>query len=280
MGSEQLAIAAVREPATVTSLTRELRELGVAAGDIVIAHSSLSALGWVVGGAHAVVEALEAAVGAAGTLVMPTQSGQLSDPARWSNPPVPAAWIETIRAELPAYDPHRSATRQMGQIVDCFRRHPAALRSAHPTVSFAARGPAVAQIVGSHPLTPSLGETSPLARLYELDAKVLLIGVGHGNNTSLHLAEHRADWPAKPSYREGVPLMLDGERRWVNYEDLEPNDEDFDRIGAAFAATGAERTGPLGAGVGRLARQRALVDFATTWMSANRSGVPGPPLTS
>lgn len=241
---------------------------------MVIAHSSLSALGWVAGGAQAVVEALEAAVGATGTLVMPTQSGQLSDPARWSNPPVPPAWVDTIRAELPAYDPHRTATRAMGQIVDCFRCHPQARRSAHPTVSFAARGPAADQIVGAHPLTPAFGETSPLARLYELDAKVLLIGVGHANNTSLHLAENRADWPGKPRYREGVPVLVDGERRWVYYEDVYPDDEDFPHIGRAFSATGAEHTGRLGAGIGRLCRQRQLVDFAVTWMAANRNAVP------
>lgn len=274
MGSEATAIAAVGEPATVRSLTDQLQSLGVSAGDVVIAHCSLSALGWVVGGAQAVVEALEAVVGVAGTLVMPTQSGQLSDPVRWSNPPVPPAWVETIRAELPAYDPHRTATRGMGQIVDCFRSHPEVRRSAHPTVSFAARGPAADQIVGAHPLTPAFGETSPLARLYELDAKVLLIGVGHDNNTSLHLAENRADWPGKPSYREGVPVLVDGERRWVNYDDVYPNDEDFDDIGAAFAATGAVRTGRLGAGFGRLCQQRGLVDFAVAWMAANRNAIP------
>jgi len=38
-------------------------------------------------------------------------------------------------------------------------------------------------------------ENSPLARVYDRDGDVLLLGVGHDSNTSLHLAEHRADFP-------------------------------------------------------------------------------------
>ena len=57
------------------------------------------------------------------------------------------------------------------------------------------------------------GERSPLARLYDLDAQALLAGVGHGNNTSIHLGEHRADFPGKRSGTEGAPMLVDGERQ-------------------------------------------------------------------
>ena len=271
MVSEQTAISASDEPATVDSLVADFRRLGIGEGDIVIVHSSLSALGWVAGGAQAVIEALLDTVGSAGTIVMPTQSGQLSDPAAWSDPPVPPAWVPVIRASLPAYDPYLTPTRSMGQVVECFRQHRQTLRSAHPTASFAANGAKASAIIGSHPLTPSLGESSPLGRLYDLDAKVALIGVGHARNTSLHLAEYRAVWTGKATYIEGVPVMTDGQRAWVKYEDVVPNDHDFEQIGAAFAETGHERTGPIGAGVGRVCRQRALVDFAARWMGENRS---------
>jgi aminoglycoside 3-N-acetyltransferase len=270
--NELAAIAAVGSPATRRTLVADLQSLGLPPGCTVMVHSSLSALGWTVGGPQAVVEALLDAVGSSGTVVMPTQSGHLSDPAHWSNPPVPGTWHELIRREMPAYDPALTPTRSMGQVVECFRHHPQTQRSAHPTLSVAANGPAAASIVGTHPLTPGLGEPSPLGRLYELDAIVLLLGVGHGNNTSLHLAEYRANWPAKQWTEVGAPVFVDGRRQWVTYADLELDESDFELIGDAFATTGAERSGPVGNGIGRLCRQRELVDFAVTWMEANRPG--------
>lgn len=271
MTSEAAVIAATVRPVTIASLVAGLGELGLVVGDIAIVHSSLSALGWVAGGPQTVVEALLRAVGEAGTIVMPTQSGQLSDPERWSNPPVPVDWIGILREETPAYDARLTPTRAMGAVVECFRNHEGTRRSAHPTVSVAANGPLADEIVGLHPLTPGLGDSSPLGRLYELDAKVLLLGVGHANNTSLHLAEHRADWPGKTTRREGAPVLTGGVRQWVTYEDLELDEGDFDEIGAAFASTGREGTGRVGQGVGRICAQRAIVDFAVEWIKQHRA---------
>ncbi len=259
-------------PASAESIADDLCRLGLGEGDVVLAHSSLSALGWVAGGAQAVVEALMAAVGESGTIVMPTQSGHLTDPIRWKQPPIPAEWIERTRATLPAYDRYLTPTRSMGQVVECFRQHRATVRSPHPTVSFAANGPRAEEICGEHPLTPSFGEPSPLGRLYELDAKVLLLGVTHANDTSFHLAEHRADWSAKSqaTFTEGAPVLVDGRREWVTYDDLVADDSDFARIGDALAETDIETVGEVHCGTARLARQRALVDFAAGWMTANR----------
>ncbi len=270
MSTEAKVIHASSRPATVGSLTADLRALGTLDGRVTIVHSSLSALGWVAGGAQAVVEALVAAAGPDGTLVMPTQSGQLGDPADWSNPPVPAEWIDTIRADTPAFDPHLTPTRSMGAVVECFRHSPATMRSEHPTESFAAMGPLADQIVAGHRFEDGLGESSPLAKLYELDAHVLLLGVGHENNTSLHLAEHRADWQPKVRAQIGAPMMVNGERRWVTADVLEPNEDDFDQIGAALAATDIESVGSVGTGTGRLMRVRAVVDFAADWMTQHR----------
>jgi aminoglycoside 3-N-acetyltransferase len=268
--TEAESIASTAVPATVRTLVRDLRALGLDSGDVAIVHSSLSRLGWVAGGAQAVVEALLEAVGASGTIVMPTQSGQLSDPARWCNPPIPADWIDVIRTELPAFDPAITPTREMGQIVECFRHHPLTSRSSHPILSFAANGRHADHVVGDHPLTPALGEGSPLDRLYRLDAKVVLIGVDHRNDTSLHLAEHRASWPSKRNYTEGVPIIVGGARRWVTYEDLDLDDGDFVDIGEAFARTGAERRSLVACAVGRLCRLPGLVDFAVEWIECHR----------
>lgn len=269
--SEAEQIARVERPATVASLVADLAVLGVTPGMTMLVHSSLSALGWVSGGAQAVVLALREAVGPGGTLVMPTHSTGLTDPAAWRNPPVPEAWWPIIRATMPAYDPATTPTRGMGAIPDCFRGAADVRRSDHPHDSFAAWGRAAAFITERHELTSGLGEGSPLARLYERDGWVLLLGVGHGNNTSLHLAEARATFPGKRLGQQGAPLLVAGERRWVAFETLDVDDEDFPALGADFARdTGLVRAGRIAAAPALLMPQRALVDYGTRWLTANR----------
>ncbi|GAA1522196.1 AAC(3) family N-acetyltransferase [Dactylosporangium maewongense] len=270
---EKDAIARAAVPGTVRGMVGQLATLGLPAGATVIVHTSLSRLGWVAGGAQAVVTALLAAIGPDGTLVMPTHSRQLTEPADWGNPPVPQSWWAVIRAETPAFDPRVTPTNFMGAVPECFRHFPGVRRSDHPTVSFAALGPDAGRITEGHTLDDGLGEGSPLARLYEADAWVLLLGVGHDNNTSLHLSEYRAASASSRWLRQGSPILVDGERRWVEYRELADDTSLFEPLGKDFAAiTGGERVGPVGSGTARLMRQRALVDFGAMWLSRRGSG--------
>src|SRR3954467_14233779 len=86
-------------------LAPEFTRLGVRPGDVLLVHASLRALGWVVGDATAVVQALLDAVGPTGTVAVPTQTPDNRDPSRWSHRPVPEPWWPTIREHLPAFDP-------------------------------------------------------------------------------------------------------------------------------------------------------------------------------
>jgi aminoglycoside 3-N-acetyltransferase len=267
---EREVIARTTRPAAVSSLTGELRELGVEPGTVLLVHSSLSNLGWVAGGAHTVVLALMETVGPDGTLVMPTHS-YLTDPATWYDPAVPQVWWPVIQQHLPAFDPALTPTRGMGAIVECFRHTPGVRRSAHPSVSFAAWGRHSQMVVADHSLDEDLGEGSPLARVYDLDGQVLLLGVGHDNNTSLHLAEYRANFPGRRWEGQGSPVLVDGMRRWVRYRNLVGDASDFERIGQDFSAeTGQEGRGPVGVTQARLMAQRAVVDYAVTWMEQHR----------
>jgi aminoglycoside 3-N-acetyltransferase len=266
--SEADAVERTDEPVTVARIVADLRDLGVEAGDTLLVHASLSALGWVAGGAVAVVDALQEAVTRDGTLVMPTHTG-LSDPARWSNPPVPDDWVPVIREETPAYRPEVTPTRGVGAVPECFRSYPGVARSRHPSLSFAAWGADAESVVADHPFDDPLGDGSPLAAVYDRDGRVLLLGVGYGPNSSFHLAEHRADYP-KERVTQGGTVLVDGEREWVTYEDIDISDDDFEDLGADFEADRDVTLGEVGEGTARLFSQREAVDYAVEWFEENR----------
>lgn len=86
--------------------------------------ASLRSLGYVIGAARAVLDAVRLAVGEAGTLVMPSQLWQLCDPAFLDEPHVPKRWWPVIRDHLPAYDPATTPTQTMGAVAELFRTQP------------------------------------------------------------------------------------------------------------------------------------------------------------
>ncbi|WP_254862080.1 aminoglycoside N(3)-acetyltransferase [Halovivax gelatinilyticus] len=259
------------EPVTVDSMASDLRALGVESGETLLVHGSLSELGWVCGGAPAVVDALQRVVVEDGTIVMPTHSPGNRNPADMQHPPVPEAWYETVREQMPAYRPDVTPTQGMGAIAECFRSYPGVLRSDHPQHSFAAWGAAAAFVTDDHALSHSLGDESPLARVYDLDGRVLFLGTTHATNTSLHLAEYRADLDLETATRESA-ILVDREREWVQWSDIEFTDEDFDECGEAFERDRPEAvvSGTVGVGDATLLSQPKLVDFAVEWFEQNR----------
>ena len=269
---EATAVERMDDPLTVGRIVDDLRELGVEAGDTLLVHSSLSSLGWVAVGPPAVVDALLEVLSPEGTLVVPTHSTQYSDPTGWRNPAVPDDWVGRIRAERPPYRPAVTPTRGMGAIPECFRSYPDALRSRHPTYSFAAQGADAGFVVGDHAYDHGLGEGSPLARVYDRDGTVLMLGTGYDTNTSFHLAEHRADRDQTVSTNEAPVVGPDGDRETVTYEQLDYDSGDFADVGRDFEADRPEAVteGTIGLADARLVAQRDLVDYGAAWFEKNR----------
>ena len=271
--SEGKVVQKTEVPATIDSLQADFRALGIRSGMVLLVHSSLSAMGWVCGGAVAVIIALQEVLGEAGTLVMPTHSTDLTEPSQWENPPVPESWWPVIRETMPAYQPDLTPTRSMGVIAETFRKQNGVLRSAHPHHSFCAYGHQASYITDNHSLEFGLGEGSPLARIYDLNGFVLLLGVGHDSNTSMHLAEYRATFPTKRIVQESAPISTASSRRWITFEDIDLDSSDFERIGEDFLQSEVERgvyRGKIGLANCQLMSQRAVVDFAVDWLERNR----------
>ncbi|XVV14838.1 aminoglycoside N(3)-acetyltransferase [Actinoplanes sp. CA-131856] len=263
---------------TRDSLTREFTSLGARTGDVLLVHSSLRAIGWVCGGTTAVVQALLDAVGPGGTVVVPAQTPDNRDPARWSHEAVPSEWWDTIREHLPAFDPRLTPSAGMGAVAERVRTWPGAHRSGHPLTSFAAAGPAAEALMARHDLASLLGDGSPLAALERAGAKVLLLGVGFEKCTAFHLAESRR---GHPSVVQLTAVMHTGNgREWVPYETIGLDDHDFGDLGADYEAAydknDSLRRGMVGAAASRLFPIREAVRFAESWLAHRRPVCPNP----
>ncbi|MFG2607997.1 aminoglycoside N(3)-acetyltransferase [Streptomyces sp. NPDC048514] len=249
---------------TRDAVAAQLRMLGVESGETLLAHSSLSSLGWVNGGAVAVVQGILDALGPRGTLVVPTQTGDQSDPAVWGNPPVPEEWWERIRATMPPYDPLITPTRGVGVVPETLRTWPGALRSAHPQTSFAAVGPQAREITEGHAPDCRLGERSPLARLEKLGARVLLLGAGYDACTGFHLAEYRTP---SPRVEVGRPAPGGG---WETVVEVSITSDRFDELGHDFERDRPVLRGKVGAAETRLFPLADAVAYAERWLPLHR----------
>jgi aminoglycoside 3-N-acetyltransferase len=258
-----------RPLATRSTLAADLTALGLGWGDVVCVHSSMRALGRVLGGPVAVVQALVDVVGRHGTVVVPTHTPDNSEPSRWQAPPAPEAEWPTIRAEMPGFHPRSTPSRHMGVIAELVRTWPAARRSEHPQLSFAAIGDRAEELTHKQRLAPGFGADSPLGRLVAARGKVLLLGVGFDACSVFHVGEQRAG--AAAMVEHGSAVATEGDRRWVTWADLDHDAAGFAELGAAFAATGVVSAAPVAAATAQLFPAPAAADFATDWLARERA---------
>lgn len=232
---------------TRQDILRGLRVLGVTAGDVVLAHSSLSAFGHVEGAADAVADALLDAVGDAGTVVMPTFTwGTFHD----------RTGVVFDIAHTPC---------ETGIVPDTFRQRPGVVRSAHLCHSVAALGPHARDVLGEG--VSACGEGSTFDQLHELDAWNLFLGVGLEVCTALHAAEERMQVPYRRyrDFRESTVVWPDGRRtpsRAVEFLREPGARNDFARMRGVLEREGLLRATRVGEAEILNVRIRGVIDVA------------------
>ncbi len=131
--------------------------------------------------------------------------------------------------------------------------------------SFAAWGAEAEFVTEGQTYEWGQGESSPIARVYDLAGSVLLLGVGHDRDTSLHLAEYRV--PETPLRTRLYPVPEHGRSVWREFDTIDHmSDEWLLELGEAFEAVSPVTVGQVGSAEARLFPQREAVDFAMGWL--------------
>jgi aminoglycoside N3'-acetyltransferase len=210
------------------SVLAQLQRLGVQPGRILLVHSALSRVGT---SPQELIEALLAAVGPGGTLVMPSMADDDAVP----------------------FDRPHSSCRAVGLVADTFWRMPGVVRSDSPH-AFAAHGPLAARITAPHPVDVPHGLDSPPGRVYALNGLVLLLGVGHDADTTIHVAENIAGVRYRqPKY---ATVLENGKPKRYEYGETDHCCERFTLLDEWLGDR--QKAGIIGNGEARLARSRDI----------------------
>jgi len=256
---------------TQKDLLDGLKKCGMKKGDNIIVHTSLSSLGFVVGGAETVIRALLEIVGEEGMIVMPSQTWKNLDPDKGVHWEEPKEWYDIIRENWPAYDKYVTPAIGMGVVAELFAKWPGVKRSDHPARSVAAVGKNAEYITKGHDLSNIFGDDSHIDKLYKLNGYILLLGVGYNKNTSFHLAETKAEFKSKKFTEESSAVMINGKREWVKYKTQDVDDSDFILMGQVYEDENNINVYKIGKAEVRYLEQRALVDWSVKWMEKNRN---------
>jgi aminoglycoside 3-N-acetyltransferase len=231
--------------ATINPIAADLLALGVRPGGVLLAHSSLKALGHVPGGPETVIRGLLAALGPDGTLLMP------------------ALTYDRVTPQTPLFDLYRTPAN-VGAIPENFRAWPGVRRSVHPTNSVCGLGPLADELLRHHHLdTTPCGPHSPFHLLPHYKGQILLLGCGLKPNTSMHAIEELVE----PPYLFAPPLtyklvindrMTETPYRPHNFAGWRQR---YDRVEDLLNGDGLK--------VGRvLAAQAHLIEARTLWSAA------------
>jgi aminoglycoside N3'-acetyltransferase len=236
-------------------LVAQVRALGVVPGSILIVHTSFSKVGPVEGGPRGLIEALRSALGPEGTLVMPSLTDQDDDP----------------------FDPRSSPCAGMGIVADTFWRMPGVLRTDNPH-AFAAIGPRAVEITAPQPVDIPHGVESPVGRVRDFDGYVLLLGVGHDADTTIHLAENIAG--VRYHKAAHATVMSGGQAKRYDYGEVDHCCANFSLLDDWLDTDDGQcrqGRGIVGHAEARLARSRDIVEAALKRLRENETVFLHPP---
>jgi aminoglycoside 3-N-acetyltransferase len=256
-------------------LAADVRRLGVEAGDTLMVHASVRAVGEIAGGPDQIHLGIKDALTDAGTLMM-----YASCPAHYDEVGRGHLSEEVERElleKLPAFDPLSARSqRDNGALVELLRTYPGSKVNAH-VARFVVWGSRADDVIASQPWNYAFGRGSALERFAELDGKILMLGCDHDTVTFLHYAEHIVDIPGKRVARYKVPVNEDGRRVWRDMEEFDTADAGahpnwpprfFARIVDTYLRDTGNRGGRIGDADCHVMRARALLAFALTVMTA------------
>ena len=219
---------------TQADIAAGLRRVGIAPGDVVFAHSSLSAFGWVKDGPDVVIDALLETVGETGTVALPAFT-----------------WRKYHAITEPAvFDPAQEPVKEeVGAIPETFRQRPGVQRSTHICHSVAAIGPKAQEVMGDG--IKSFGKGSTFDQLETFNAWYLFLGATFRSCTALHHVEDLMQVPYRyyRDFKGSVVVLPDGTRQPCPSVEFLPKSglrSDFPKMEAVFAAHGVLRTTTAG----------------------------------
>jgi aminoglycoside 3-N-acetyltransferase len=256
-------------------LAHGFRALGIAAGDTVMVHASVRAVGEIAGGPDQIHLALKDAVTPEGTLIMYASCPAYYDEVGRGG--LDADRERELLEKLPPFDPFTARSqRENGALVEFLRTYPGSTVNAH-VARFVVWGKRAGHLISSQPWDYAFGHGSALERFVELDGTILLLGCDHDTVTFLHYAEHIVDVPGKRVARYKVPVEEHGRRVWRDMEEFDTSDEGAhsnwpDRFFARLVDAYLARTNNAGGRVGDaqcfLLAARGLLEFVLPVMKA------------
>ncbi len=257
---------------SVEHLVADLGRLGIIGGDVVMVHASLRAIGPVDGGADGVIDALEAAVGSSGTLLMTLGA---RDDWGWVNERPEGDRPDLLRHAEPFDHLLTPADPDVGVLAEVFRTRPGTKVSDHPEGRFGAWGALADMLTDEVPWDDYYGPGSPLERFIQAGGRVLRLGADLDTLTVLHYAEYLAPVSSKRRVRrhrvvagrQGPELRviacLDDNDGIVDH----PGEDYFAVILRNYLATGRASLGVVGGATGELIDAADVVEFAVAWMA-------------
>lgn len=205
---------------TKDSLIIDLKDLGLKSGDQVMLHASMRSIGKTLGGPDQIHQAVIDTIGSNGTLLM--YVGCEPEYEAVGREKLSHQEEKFLLEKCPAFNPKIArARRDYGILAEFFRSWPGVVCSENPGARIAAFGKNSDYYVSNHPLNYGYGPGSPLAKFYENNGKLLLLGSDLDQVTLLHYAEHVSPIEKKRIKKFKVPLMINSERVWTDIEEYD-----------------------------------------------------------